>query len=136
MAHVFDAARDHHVGGAVRDRACTGGHGREGARAHPVDRVARDRLRQSGQECDIAAECQALVADLRRGGVHDVVDALGWERGVAAQELAHDLRAHVVGARLPEQTLGARAPEGGADTVDVDHLAELASHPSDLSPAD
>ena len=61
-----------------------------------------------GEERDVAAERQPLVADLRRRGEDDVADPLGRDLRVAAQQLAHRLHAHVVGARAPELALRAR----------------------------
>ena len=58
------------------DLACAGGHCRERARAHAVDREPGDGLGDAGEERDVAAECQALVADLRGRGEHDVADPL------------------------------------------------------------
>ena len=71
----------------------------QGAGAHPVDREARDRGRQTGEERDVASERQALVADLRGGGEDDVVDPLGRELRVPSQHLAYGFHGHVVGAR-------------------------------------
>src|SRR5262249_1281251 len=78
-------------------------------------------------------EGQPLVADLRGRGHDHVVDPLGRQRRVAAKQLAHDLDAHVVGPRAPENTLGTGPAEGGADAVDVENLPQLAHarHPSE-----
>ena len=79
VAHVLDPAGEHEVGGPHRDLAGPGGDGRERAGAHPVDREARDALRQARQQGDVAAERQALVADLRGRGHDHVIDLLGGE---------------------------------------------------------
>ena len=84
---------------------------------------AGNALRDPGEQRDVAAERQSLVADLRRRGEDDVADALGIELRVPAQQLAHRLDAHVVGARPPEDALLARAAERRADAVDEDDLA-------------
>ena len=123
VTHVLDAARDDHVAGAHRDLPGAGGHGGQGARAHAVDGEAGDALRDAGEQRDVAAERQPLVADLRGRGEDDVADPLGLELRAAAQELAHDLDAHVVRARAPEDALLAGAPERRAHTVDEDDLA-------------
>ena len=62
----------------------------ERAGAHAVDREPRHGRREPGEERDVATERQALVADLRGRGEDDVVDPLGRELGVAAEQLAHE----------------------------------------------
>ena len=126
VAHVLDAAGEHDVGGAHRDLAGAGGDRRERAGAHAVDREARHRLREPGEQRDVAAERQALVADLRGRGEDDVADPLGRDVRVAAQQLADDLDAHVVGARAPEDALRAGPAERRPDAVDEEDLAQLA----------
>ena len=133
MAHVLDAAHDDEVGGAHRDLAGAGRRRGQRARAHPVDREARHGVRQPREEGDVAAERQALVADLRRRGEDDVADPLGRNRRVAAQELAHDLDRHVVGPRLPEEAALARAAERRPDAVDEHHLTQLTRHAGRIS---
>ena len=128
MAHVLDAARDRDVGRAERDLAGGGGHRGERAGAHAVDGEARHRLRQPGEERDVAAEGQALVADLRGRGEHDVADPLRRDGRVAAQQLAHDLDGHVVRARAPELALRPGLAEGRAHAVDEDDLTEFPRH--------
>ena len=80
------------------------------------------------RSADVAAERQALVADLRRRGHDDVADPLGRRLRVAAEELAHGLHGHVVGARLPEEPARAGLAERRADTVDEDDLTQLPRH--------
>ena len=128
VSHVLDAADDHEVGRAHRDLAGAGRRRGEGACAHAVDGEAGDGVRQAGEERDVAAEGQALVADLCGGGEDDVADALGRHVRVSAQELADGLDGHVVGARLPEEAARTGLAEGGADAVDEDDFAELAGH--------
>ena len=128
VAHVLDAARDRDVGRAERDLAGGGGHRGERAGAHAVDGEAGHGLRQPGEERDVAAEGQALVADLRRRGEHDVADPLRRDRRVAAQQLAHDLDGHVVRARAPELALRPGLAEGRAHAVDEDDLTEFPRH--------
>ena len=128
VAHVLHAAGDREVAGAHRDLARGRGDGGERAGAHAVDREAGHRVRQPREERHVAAERQALVADLRRRGHHDVADPLGRRLRVAAEELADGLHGHVVGARLPEEPARAGLAECGADTVDVDDLSQLARH--------
>ena len=125
VAHVLDAADEDDVGGAHRDLAGTRGRRGERARAHAVDGEARDGRREAGEERDVAPEREALVADLRRRGEDDVVDPLRRELRVAAEQLAHGLDGHVVGARLREEPVARRPAERRAHAVDVDHLAEL-----------
>ena len=128
VAHVLDAADEHDVGGAHCDLAGPARRRGQRARAHAVDREAGDGLREAGQQRDVAAERQSLVSDLRGRREDDVVDPLLGEARIAAQELAHDLDRHVVGAGLPEVAVLARAAERRADAVDVDHLTKGASH--------
>ena len=135
VAHVLDAADEDDVGGAHRDLAGARGRRGERARAHAVDGEAGDRRRQPGEERDVAAEREPLVADLRRRGEDDVVDPLGRKLRVAPEQLAHGLHGHVVGARLREEAVRRRAAEGRADAVDVDHLAELGPRRDDTSGA-
>ncbi len=122
VAHVLDAAGEHDVAGTERDLSCTGGHGRQRARAHPVDREAGNRLRNAGKQRNVAAEGQSLVADLRGRREDHVADALDGNSRIATQELADDLDPHVVGARLPEHPLRPRAPERRAHAVDEHDL--------------
>ena len=75
-AHVLDTAGDDDVVRAEGDGAGGGGHGGHRARAHAVDGVAGDGLRQPGEDARGAAEGQALVADLGGRGDGDLVDAL------------------------------------------------------------
>ena len=110
VAHVLDAADEDDVGGAHRDLARARGGRGERARAHAVDREPGNRLREPGEERDVAAEGQALVADLRGRGEDDVVDRSGRELRVAPEELAHDLDSHVVRARLPEEPVSPARP--------------------------
>src|SRR5581483_1654833 len=107
-----------------------GGDRRQRAGAHPVDREARDRLREPGEEGDVAAERQALVAYLGRGRERHVVDPVERQLRVSPEELAHDLHGHIVRPRPPEEPGRPGLPEGRADAVDVDHLAQLARHAS------
>ena len=131
VAHVLDAADEDDVSGAHRDLARARRRRGQRAGAHAVDREPGNALREPREERDVAAERQALVADLRRRGEDDVVD-LGRRQGrVAAEQLAHGLHAHVVRARLPEVAALARAAERRADAVDVHHLAQGAGHRRD-----
>ena len=128
VTHVLHAAGDREVAGTHRDLARRRGDGGERAGAHAIDREAGHRVRQPREERHVTAERQALVADLRRRGHHDVADPLGRRLRVAAKELAHRLHGHVVGARLPEEPARAGLAECCADTVDVDDLTQLPRH--------
>ena len=133
MAHVLDAADDDEVGRTHRDLPRPGGRRRQGAGAHPVDGKAGHRVRQPGEQRDVATERQALVADLRRGSEDDVADPVGRNARVAAQHLAHDLDRHVVRPRLPEEPALTGPAEGRPDAVDEHHLAELTRHAGRIS---
>ena len=76
VPHVLDSADDDEIGGAHRDLAGAGRRRGQRARAHAVDREAGHRVRQAREQRDVAAEGQALVADLRRRGEDDVADPL------------------------------------------------------------
>ena len=123
VAHVLDAAGEDDVRSAHRDLAGAGGHRGQRTGAHPVEREARDAVRDPGQKGHVPAQRQALVADLRRRREDHVADPLGRQRRVPAQQLADDLDRHVVRPRLPEEPLRAGAAERGSQTVDVDNLA-------------
>ena len=125
VTHVLDPAGKHDVGGAVRDLSRARRNGGERAGAHPVDREARHRLRQPGEQRDVAAERQALIADLCGRRVDDVADALGRNLRVSAQQLAHDLDRHVVGSRLPEHALRPGPAERRPYAVDEHDLPTL-----------
>ncbi len=141
VAHVLDTAGEDDVGRPHRDLARAGGDRGECARAHAVDGEARDALRQAGQERDVSAQGQALVADLGRRRHDDVVDPLRGQLRIAPQQLAHDLDAQVVRPRPPEHSVRSGPSERRADAVDEVHLAQLAhaldpsqsSHSRDLS---
>ena len=111
MPHVLDAADEHEVGRAHRDLAGACGRRRQRARAHAVDSEARHRVRQSGEQGHVAAERQALVAHLRRGGQDDVADPLGRNLGLRRRSSRTDLDGHVVGAGLPEEPAGPALPK-------------------------
>ena len=81
-----------------------------------------------GEQAGEAAEGQALVADLRRRGDGDLLDALLGQVGVAPQQLADALDDEVVGAGLGVHALLAGLAEGGADAVDEDDLLEGSGH--------
>ena len=89
-AHVLDAAGDGDVVGAEGDAAGGGGHRGHRAGAHAVDRVAGHRLRQAREQCGGPAEGEALVADLRGRRDGDLVDALGGQLRVPAQQLTDE----------------------------------------------
>ena len=128
MAHVLDAADDDEVGRSHRDLAGARRRRRQRAGAHAVDGEARHGVRQPREQRHVAAERQALVADLRGRGEDHVADALGGNGRIAAQQLADGLDRHVVGARLPEEAARACLAERGPDAVDEHHLAELTGH--------
>ena len=70
-----------------------------------------------------AAEGQALVADLGGGRDRDLVDALGRQLGMAAQQLADHRDDQVVGAGLGVHALRPGLAERGAGAVDEDDVA-------------
>ena len=130
MAHVLDAAGERDVDGAERDLSRGGRDRGERACAHAVDREARHRVGDAGEQRDVAAEGQALVADLRGRREHDVADPLRRDLRVAPQQLADRLDAHVVGARAPVLALRAGLAERRPDAVDEEDLARFAHRDS------
>ncbi len=125
VTHVLDAADEHDIGGAHRDLPGACGRRGERARAHSVYGESRHGRREPGEERDVAAEREALIAHLCGRGEDDVVDALGRKLRVAPEHFADCLDGHVVGACLREEAVRCRAAERRADAVDVHHLAEL-----------
>jgi hypothetical protein len=128
VPHVLDAARDRDVVRAEGDAAGDRRHRGHRARAHAVDRVARDRLRQAGQQRGGAPDRQPLVADLGGRGDRDVVDPLGREIRVAPDQLADAADDEVVGARLVVDALLAGLAEGGSYAVHEDDVTQLTGH--------
>ena len=90
--------------------------------------VAGHGLRQAGQQGGRPADGQALVADLGGRGDGDLVDPLGRQLGVAAQQLADAVDDQVVGAGLGVHALLAGLAERGADAVDEDDVTQGAGH--------
>src|SRR5690606_18949289 len=127
-SHVLDTARDGDVVRAEGDGAGHRGDGGQGAGAHAVDGVARDRGGQAREDAGRAADGQALVADLRGRGDGDLVDLLRVETGVAAQQLPDRLHDEVVGTGLVVDALRARLAERGADAVDEDDVPDGTRH--------
>ena len=128
VTHVLDAADDDEISRTHRDLSGAGRRRRQRAGAHAVDGEAGHRVRQAREERHVAPEREALVSDLRCRGEDDVADSFGRDRRVAAQQLAHDLDRHVVGARLPEVAVRPRLAERSPHPVDEHHLAELPTH--------
>ena len=122
---MLDAARKDHVRRSHRDLAGAGRDRRQRPRAHSVDREPGNRVRQAGQQGDVAPERQPLVSHLGRGREVDVVDAFRRQRVVAAKQFAHELDGHVVGTRAPENALRPGSSKRAADAVDVVDLAKL-----------
>ena len=128
VTHVLDAAGDREVACAHRDLSGGRGDGGQRAGAHPVDGEAGNRVREAGEEPDIAAEREALVAHLRGGRHDDIADPLRRDLRRPPEELPHDLDGHVVCAGLPEETARARLAERRSHPVDEHDLPERASH--------
>jgi hypothetical protein len=74
-AHVLDSARDGDVVRTESDSRSCGGHGGHGSGAHPVDRETGHRPWKSSKQRGRTPNGQTLVADLRRCGDSDIVDA-------------------------------------------------------------
>ena len=128
VAHVLDTAREHDVRSPERDLPRAGGHGCQSAGAHPVEREARNGLRNPCEQRDVASERESLIANLCGRSEDDVTDPLERDLRIAPHELAHDLDRHVVRARLPEHALRAGAAECRAHAVDEHHLAQAPCH--------
>ena len=91
---------------------------------HTVPGFAVDRM-CAGALTAVTAERQALVANLCSCGIDDVTDPFRLDLRVPAEQFAHDLDGHVVGARLPEDPLRPRAAERGPHAVDEHDLPAL-----------
>ncbi len=127
-AHVLDTAGEGDVVGTEGHTARDGGHGGQRAGAHAVDGVARYGLREARENAGGTAQRQALVTDLRGRGDGDLVDLLGVQVRVAAQQLPDRLHDEVVGAGLVVDALRARLAERGADAVDEDDVPDGTRH--------
>ena len=123
-AHVLDAARHGDVLRADADRRGDGRHRGRRAGAHPVDRVPRHRRGQTREHPHGAAQGQALVAGLGGRGEGDLVDPLGRQLGVAAQQLADRLDREVVRAGVRVQAVGPCPAERRADALDEHDRAD------------
>jgi hypothetical protein len=130
VAHVLDASGENDVVGAEGDAGSRRRDRRQRTGAHPVHGEAGDAAGQPRQQGGHPPDCQALVADLGRGGDGDVVDPLGRQLRVPAQQLPDARDDHVVGAGLGVQALRAGLAEGGSDAVDEDDVAQGAGHGS------
>jgi hypothetical protein len=128
VAHVLDAAGNDDVGRTHSDLASAGRHRGPRAGTHAVEREAGDSLRDPREQPDVAAQREALVADLSGGGEDDVADPVRRKAVIPAQELANDLDSHVVRAGLPEESLRSGAPEGGPQSVYVEDFLQRARH--------
>jgi hypothetical protein len=117
LGHDLDAGGDRDVVGAG-DHALGGEVGSLLRRAAlAVDRGGRDRLGEPGGEDGVAADVQALVADLADAAHDHVVDQGGVEP-VALHELLQHLTGEVGG--VPAGELAVALAAGGADGVDDD----------------
>ncbi len=76
-AHRLDAARDGDLRVAGQDRVARGHHRREARRAEPVERHARHRVGQSGEERGHAGHVAIVLPGLVRAAEVDVVDRGG-----------------------------------------------------------
>jgi hypothetical protein len=124
-AHVLDAAGDDDVLRAGADRVRGVRDRRERTRAHPVHGVAGHALRQAREDRRRPADRQALVADLRRGRPHVVVDARRVEVRVALEQAPDRADDEVVGAGLAVVAVGLGPSDRGAHPVDVDRVTKL-----------
>jgi hypothetical protein len=127
-AHVLDSARDRDVVGTHGDAPGDGGDGGHRTGAHAVDGEAGDGLRQAGEQRRRAADSEALVADLGRGGDGHLVDPLGREFRMAAQQFADAPDDEVVGAGVGVHAAG--LAERRADAVDEDDVTGGTGHES------
>jgi hypothetical protein len=124
VAHVLHAAGDDDVVGTEGDAARRRCYCRHGTGAHAVHGKAGNGAGEAGKQGGAPADGQALVSSLGGGGNGDLVDALGREGRIAAQQLADALDHQVVGPAAGVDALVTRLAERGADAVDEDDVAQ------------
>src|SRR5581483_2719110 len=115
--HRLDAAGDeevavaaHHCMTRADDRAQT-------RRAQPVDRHARDRLRETREERGHARDVAVVLPRLVRAAEPDVLDLVGGD-AAPLDDLAHDERGEIVGTYVRERP--AVAPDRRANAGEDD----------------
>ena len=113
--HRLDSARHDDVGLAGADLLGGGGDGLQAAGAQAVDRVARDLVRQAGQQRGHARDVAVVLAGLIGGAEDDLVDGVVGDAG-ALEGGAEDEGGEVVRTRIGQGA--AIAPEGRADAAD------------------
>jgi hypothetical protein len=127
-AHVLDTTGDRDIDGPEPDRGGDIGDSGHRTGTHPVDRVARGRVGQTGEQRSQAAEGQALVADLGRRGDRDLLDLVLRQVRIATEQLTDALDDEVVGPGLGVDPFLTGLAERGADPVDKDDLTQGTGH--------
>src|SRR5207342_740248 len=94
--------------------------------AHPIDRIAGDRARQSSKQCRRTSNGEALVAGLGGRGDRNIVDAVWRQLRMASQQLAYAIDDEVISPGLGIHRAG--LAEGGTHAVDKDDFSRFASH--------
>ncbi len=90
-SHVLNAAGDGEVVLAGADRCAHERRGGHRARAHAVERKARNRLREAGEDRNRTAEGQALVTLLGRCGNANIVNSIERNLRVSLHESLESL---------------------------------------------
>ena len=94
---------------------------------HPY-RLSRHLRRKPGEHTDRVAQGQPLVADLGGGGDGDLVDLLGRQLTVAAEQVAHHRGDEVVGTGVGVQTVRLGAAERRTERVDEHDVTAKERH--------
>src|SRR5699024_6565951 len=84
--------------------------------------------REAGEQAQAPSEREPLVADLGGGGEGDLVDALGRDLLMTAQQLSQQRHGQVICAGVGVQAIGFGAAKGGAQRVDEHYVAAMQRH--------
>ena len=116
--HRLDAAGEDQVLPAGRDLLGGDVDGLQPRRAETVELHAGDRVREAGLDRRGLGDVGALVADRRHAAEHDVVDAVGVEVRVAAEDLVHQPDDEVDGLGRVQRAVDLALSPRGADRVE------------------
>jgi len=115
--HRLDAARDEEVAVACDDCVAGADHGGEPGGTEPVDRDARDRVRQAGEQRGHPRDIAVVLPRLVGGAEPDLFD-LALRHAGAIDDLADHERGEVVRAHTRQRA--AVATDRGANACEDD----------------